>query len=52
MVSAESGIIMLVVVNVLLIFGIAVYAAQTDRELYELRHRVTMLEMQKKGGQE
>lgn len=30
---------------------IAAYAAQTDRELYELRHRVTMLEMQKDGEQ-
>ena len=49
MTGAEIGIILLVVAYMLHFIVFAVYTAQTDRELYELRHRVTMLEMQKDG---
>ena len=51
MTGAEIGIILLVVAYLLHFIVFATYTAQTDRELYELRHRVTMLEMQKDGEQ-
>lgn len=49
MTGAEIGIILLVIAYLLHFIVFATYTAQTDRELYELRHRVTMLEMQKDG---
>ena len=51
MTGAEIGIILLVIAYLLHFIVFATYTAQTDRELYELRHRVTMLEMQKDGEQ-
>ena len=50
MTGAEIGIILLVVAYLLHFIVFATYTAQTDRELYELRRRVTMLEMQRKDG--
>ena len=50
MTGTEIGIILLVVAYLLHFIVFASYTAQTDRELYELRHRVTMLEMQRKDG--
>ena len=50
MTGAEIGIILLVIAYLLHFIVFATYTAQTDREINELRHRVTMLEMQKDGG--
>lgn len=50
-IRAEIGTLLLVAVDLIQFVLFAAYTAQTDRELYELRHRVTMLEMQKDGEQ-
>ena len=44
MTGAEIGIILLVIAYLLHFIVFAAYTAQTDRELYELRRRVTKLE--------
>lgn len=44
MTGAEIGIILLVIAYLLHFIVFAAYTAQTDRELYELRHRVYILE--------
>ena len=49
MTGAEIGIILLVIAYLLHFIVFAAYTAQTDREINELRHRVTMLEMRKDG---
>lgn len=50
MTGAEIGIILLVIAYLLHFIVFAAYTAQTDMEINELRHRVTMLEMRKDGG--
>ena len=49
MTGAEIGIILLIIAYLLHFIVFASYTAQTDGEINELRHRVTMLEMQKDG---